>query len=375
MVAPLITVVPHTKHTIVKNKNIVYSDTVLPFKDLGKNIKVSSISNVSEYSLEKCLQIVLESNPDVIFNTVQYSKENKKIYFYTDKEITTKAYEDSTFVKYKPITSNTLILEEIKNVLLTKKNNSNDCISLYSVGLLLKQLYNDYAMISKKYKQQFENLLKSTFRDSSIIIYDFNYKEKLLEIGFKRRDSEDFKDICFAKENNDLYIAKSKSPYDKEIFYILSSSLSKLYDEFMSYKDYKDCNKAKYDRKLVNSNFGVDISYHGIEIFSKFQKDSFFKLFLPSYTDKYSLECNSNIINESIRNKENEIFKRIFVRIENCPEWCQSILYKIRQKELEEDQRLEEESLIRKQKMEEEIKKKEAKKQKRLTLKQRFFHF
>ncbi|MBQ4263618.1 MAG: hypothetical protein IJB83_05215 [Bacilli bacterium] len=220
--------------------------------------------------------------------------------------------------------------------------------------------------------------MKSTFRDSSIIIYDFNYKEKLLEIGFKRRDSEDFKDICFAKENNDLYIAKSKSPYDKEIFYILSSSLSKLYDEFMSYKDYKDCNKTKYDRNLVNSNFGVDISYYGIEIFSKFQNYSFFKdfkLFLPSYTDEYSLECNSNIINESIRNKENEIFKRIFVRIENCPEWCQSILYKIRQKELEEEQRLEEESLIRKQKMEEEIKKREAKKQKRLTLKQRFFHF
>ena len=66
-------------------KNIIYSETVLDVKSLGSNIKITSISNVSEYSLKKCLEIIFDSNKDVFFNTIQYSKENKKVYFYTDK--------------------------------------------------------------------------------------------------------------------------------------------------------------------------------------------------------------------------------------------------------------------------------------------------
>ena len=48
--------VPFVPHRTIVNKTIVYSDTVLPLKDTGSNLKVTSISNVSEYSLEKCLK-------------------------------------------------------------------------------------------------------------------------------------------------------------------------------------------------------------------------------------------------------------------------------------------------------------------------------
>jgi len=58
MLLPIIPIVPHTK---VLNKTIVYSDTVLPIKDLGSNIKVSVISKVSEYSLEMCLKTIFSS--------------------------------------------------------------------------------------------------------------------------------------------------------------------------------------------------------------------------------------------------------------------------------------------------------------------------
>ena len=75
--------IPIVPHTTVINKTIVYSDTVLNLKDLGDNIKVTSISDVDEFSFEFCLKKVFESNPGVTFNTIQYSKENKKIYFYT----------------------------------------------------------------------------------------------------------------------------------------------------------------------------------------------------------------------------------------------------------------------------------------------------
>jgi len=45
--------VPFVPHTAVINKTIVYSDTVLPLKDSGNNLKVTSISDVMEYEVTK----------------------------------------------------------------------------------------------------------------------------------------------------------------------------------------------------------------------------------------------------------------------------------------------------------------------------------
>ena len=368
----------HTNTTLV-NKTIIYSDTVLPLKDLGNNLKVATIENVSEYSLERCLKIIFESNPNVIFNTIQYSKNNNTVYFYTNQEISTKEYEESKFVKYKPITTNAEILEEIKSILLTEKNNSSDCISLFDIAQVLKKMRHDYNMIEKRYSSQFKSIIKNAFGDNSdIVIYDFDYKKKFLEIGFKRWSSGNYDKICFTKQNDDLYIVKSESWYDEEVFTELSSELSKLYDELISFANYKDDANAKYDTESVNSNFGVDISHYGAGIFVKSKINSYskdFKLFSPSYDNDYSIECNSSIINEAFKDKESEIFKRIFVKIDNCPIWSQAILYETRQKQLTEERRLEEIRQLERQKIEEEIKQKETKKQKRLELKRKIFPF
>lgn len=372
-----IPIVPIT-HTNVINKTIVYSDTVLPLKDTGNNLKISTISDVSKYSLESCLQVIFESNPNVIFNTIQYSENEKKIYFYTNQAISTKAYEESKYTKYKPITSSSEILEETKSILLAEKNNSSDCISLFDVAQLLKKLYHNYNMVKKRYESQFESILKSTFEDSSIIIRDFDYGDKLLEIEVKIWDSGNYEYISFAKANNDLYIAKSKCLYDKEVFAELSSGLSKLYDEFIVFTDYKDINNAKFNIKSVNSNFGVDISNYGARIFVKSQGNPYFndfELFSPSYRKKYSLKCNSGVVNEAFKNREEEIFEKVFVRIDDCPEWSQEMLYEIRQNQLIEERKIEEARLLERQKIQEEIKRREEKKQKRLELKRKVFPF
>ena len=132
-------IVPHRSdsNTTVVNKTIVYSDTVLPLKDSGKNLKVTSISKVSEFELESCLETIFESNQDVIFNTVQYSKNDKKVYFYTDKEITTKEWEERKIFKYKPITNKKEILEELKNILSSSKSKDPNIVSLLEVHNIL----------------------------------------------------------------------------------------------------------------------------------------------------------------------------------------------------------------------------------------------
>ena len=52
--------IPIIPRTTVINKTIVYSDTVLSLKDLGTNLKITTISNINHKELEDCLRIVFE---------------------------------------------------------------------------------------------------------------------------------------------------------------------------------------------------------------------------------------------------------------------------------------------------------------------------
>lgn len=361
-------IVPFVPHTTVINKTIVYSDTVLPLKDTGNNLKVTSISNVSEFSLESCLKTIFESNPNVIFNTIQYSKNDKKVYFYTNQDITTKAYEESKFRNYKPITSRTEILEEVKNVLLAQKNKDNDCISLYDVLMLLKKFNNEYYSVEKRYKNRFNYIVKGRFDEySSVCYHGFDYEKNILHISFRKYRISNYDDMYFAKQNGDLYVVKSEGCWTDEAFSALSSSLSEMYDELLKYADYRDYKFTKNDRKPANSNFSIKISYHGVWISVKDFNNRYMnelELFAPSYKGGYELKCNSSVVNEAISGKETEIFKRIFVKISDCPEWSQAMLYEVRQNQLAEEQ-----------KVEDELRYKEMRKEKRLALTRKIFPF
>ncbi len=349
------------------NKTIVYSDTVLPLKDKGESLKVTSIEGVSEYSLENCLKVIFESNPDVIFNTIQYSRKDKKVYFYTNKAITTKIYEESKFRNFKSLTSKTEILEEVKKVLLSPKNKDHDCISLYNVLILLRKLNEEYNATKEKYENKLANITENKMgKDSSLYCRDIDFENKTMHISFKKYKFNDYNEIYLAKQNDDLYVSKSSSIYTAEVFSVLCSTLSEMYDELSKYADFINYKYIKYDKKAVNSNFNIKISYCGIWLSIKnFPNESMkMELFAPSYSNNYKLNCNSSVVSEAFNGKEIEIFKRIFVKISDCPEWSQTILYETRQNEL-----------IEEQKIEDKTKNKEMKKEKRLALTRKIFPF
>ena len=360
--------VPVVPNTTVINKTVVYSDTVLPLKDIGDNLKITSVDDVSEYSLESCLKTIFKSNPNVIFNTIQYSKNAKKVYFYTNRDITTEAYEESKFTNYKPISSRTEILEEIKKVLLSPKNKDNNCISLYDVLMLLKSVRNEYDSVEQRYESDMEYMVINKIgHSSSVCFHGFDFQKKIIHISFSRFRSSDYDDIYIAKENGDLYVVKSECCYTDEVFSVLCSILSEMYDKLLEYADYKDYRNIKNNIKPVNSNFSVEIGSYGIylsvvDFTNKYLKE--LELFAPSYDSGYELECNSSIVNEAFRGKETEIFRKIFVKISDCPEWSQATLYKFRQKQLEEEQKIE--GVLKDKKM---------RKEKILALKRRFFPF
>ena len=355
-------VVPFVPHTTIINNTIVYSDIVLPLKDLGNNLKICSIDNVSEYSLEDCLRKVFESNPGVIFNTIQYSKNDKMLYFYTDKTISTQAWKESKTTKNEPLSDSKKILEEVAGLFTQEKIKDTDCISLYDIANLIKKFNNRYDYIEGKYKEYFRNKLREKYYNSGIVIYDFDYIKKQLRIGF--RYWNDYDKIVFTKLNDDLCVVESDSLYSQEVLALIGKGLSKLYDDLIKFSDFKK--KYVFNTKTLNSNFSVDISQYGVNIYansqsnSKFSKD--FKLSSSGHKNGYDYQCNSTSVLTALQGKEDEIFKRIFVKIDDCPEWSKQILYRMRQEQLIEEKRLEEEHLY-----------KEMKKQKRLELKKKLF--
>lgn len=358
-----IPIIPSTRTTII-NKNIVYSDTVLPLKELGSNIKVTKISNINDSNIEKCLQIIFDSNKNITFNTIQYSRNNKELYFYTNEPISTKKWEEAKIKTYTPLTNTSEILEEIKNIFLQEKNKEEDHISLFEVSKLLKKKNNELDRIQKSYEEKMEYLIKEKYgKSSDIIIYDFDYENNEIKIGFKYIN--DYQKITFSKKENDLYITKSESCWDKEIIVLLGTLLSELYDKQIQFKEIK--NQHSYFINPINSNFLINIDIYGLSIYTQNSNNKYmhdFELSSKSYTDEYKYNCNSNAIISTIKGKEDDLLKRIYIKIKDCPKWTQHTLIETRKKQL----------LIENQK-EEELKQKERKKQKRLELKRKLFPF
>ncbi len=335
--------VPIVPHTTVVNKTIVYSDTVLPLKDIGNNLKVTTVYDVSEYSLERCLRIIFDSNPNVTFNTIQYSKNDKKVYFYTNAEISIKEWEDRDIRFYKPITSRAGILEEVKSILIQDKCMDSDCVSLYDVISVVRSKHNDYSY----YQREFENWLKVGMNEysNSYSVNTFNYKNMELEIV-------DY--AIFVKVDQDLVIKQSETYKAQDLLVKCGEEISKYYDRCLEYREFFE--QSSKNIKSSNSNFLIDIDKDEVSIFVKSQENRYmndFELSADVRRNKYDYTCNSNAVISAFREKEAEIFKRIFIRIDDCPEWTKSDLYEIRQKQLSE----------------------EMKQQKRLALKRKIFPF
>ena len=322
--------IPIIPNTTVINKNIVYSDTVLNINYLGSNICVTSINGVEEYELESCLKTIFENNKNVTFNTIQYSKNNNEIYFYTNKEINIEAWKNSKYKSFRPL-SNYNILNEIKNILTQEENTDENSISLLNISILMKEM-------NRKHKKLFEDCeyyLKS--ENNNIILYDFDYEKNELSIGIKFLNDYDV--ICFSKQNDDLFITKSNYYDSNEILMNLGKYLSKMYDEFMKFKSFKT--ETSYGINTINSKFSADISGYGVSFYGRKNDNSIFnngfEISSYSYSDEYGYTCNSVNTLSVIKENERELFRKIYVNIEDTPKWCQDILYEIRKEELEKN--------------------------------------
>ena len=218
--------VPVVPHTTVVNKTIVYSDTVLSLNDKGSNLKITTISNVEEFMLDDCLRIIFESNPSVIFNTIQYSKNDKKVYFYTDKEIDISKYKKISTIEYRPIKNKQDILEEIKRIISLPKVNRYDCVSLNKAYEFILKKRNELKNKEKYYKRILDNMIKEKYgRDSGLVVHGFDYEKNELSIAFKHFGSK-YYNIDLKIKDEDLYVSSSETYESDDVFRLLYKVLS-----------------------------------------------------------------------------------------------------------------------------------------------------
>ena len=325
--------VPVVPHTTVVNKTIVYSDTVLSLNDKGSNLKITTISNVEEFMLDDCLRIIFESNPNVIFNTIQYSKNDKKVYFYTDKEIDISKYKKINTIKYKPIKNKQDILEEIKKIISLPKVNRYDCVSLNTAYEFILKKRNELKNKEKYYKRILDNMIKEKYgRDSGLVVHEFDYETGELSIAFKHFGSK-YYNIDLKIKDEDLYVSSSETYESDDVFRLLYKQLTLLYNEYEKYREFYE--QKTYHERPVNSNFFIDIDFYGVRIYNKDCINKDFEIRYPSYSKEYEIECNSAKLMSVIEETQRDILNKIYIEIEKCPKCSRKELYDIRKKQLE----------------------------------------
>ena len=346
-----IPITPFVAHINIVNKEILYDD-ILQDKEFG--IKTTSISNVEEYELESCIKTIFETNPNVLYDTIQYSKTNKTVYFYTNKEISKKIWENKNVNKHKTLNSTFEILDELKNVLIDEKIKDTHSISIYDISNVISNINKKYYETISDYEIILNNIVSSFDSSSNLTFCSFNHINNELSISFNEQ-------LIIISKKEKLYIVKSELENDKEFLDALGDALTQFYNEMVKYSSYRSESSLRISP--INSRFFINIGSFGVDVFTKCSNENDDFNLLSNNNKEYKYSGNFNII-DCIKGNEDEFFKNIFVKIDDCPTWIQNILYTIRQEQLMNEQKIEDEKIY-----------KDIKKQKRLNLKKKFLPF
>lgn len=341
---------------------IVYVDT---------NLKKTQISGVSESELDECLKTIVEANPETKFITIQYSKRDHRLYFYTDNIILTNCWVKESVKMTKEIRTVPEILEEIKRVFLIDENESNSCISIYDADYItplyevlkaLREKENSYAAMKKSYEDKIESEYQSRYHNNGhCFTSGFDHDTHKLKMAFSTYSFGDYHYVELYKKDGDLKAERIDGYVNtEEILLSAGNYISEAIDEYQEYDEFKL--QRCEDIRTINSKFKVDISSYGVLLKSSGNN---FSLNMKSYTDEPDYSCSSYNITSLLDKKENELLKKIYVRIDDCPEWMHGILFERREIVLKEKERQREEKRAIELKEKEKAEKREKKIEKR----------
>lgn len=252
---------------------------------------------------------------------------NQRVNKNIEEEKGNSMYEKTKYMtNYDPITSPKKILEELKFVLEQDRNKDENSISVYDVINLVRNKYDECKSLDRNLYYRINVLTDLNYLYLDI---DFDSENRYLIVSYHCNK------MFFTKQNNDLILVKSEYYNAKDILGKCGKEISERYDQFIKdisyYSDYMN------NVQSTNSNFKVNSDEYVINI----KYNDSFTLSARTYQNEYKYDCNSNNVTSVCRNKEDEIFKRIFIKIDDCPEWTHEILYAFRKEQLEEQEKME----------------------------------
>lgn len=311
-----------------------------PFShDKKYDYKPIIVNNVNKYLLERCINIIINSNQDVNFNKIFYSKENEAVYFYADKNLNLNAWNDSESIIYSKKRENITTLEEVKSVLMTKENYDCSVISVYDILKFLDGIKKE----SNKLIEDFNNIREFAREENfeGITFNFFNYNKKELHITLRRKYHNENIYMVLAEEKGNIYLKeKSCSAWDTEInntIYKFGHFFEKFFKN-ISHDKYKNffTSNTKERIESINSNFLLSFDSKKIVVSSEsnsFSQSDKLEFGYDFESEKYGSDGSITISN-ILKNNEDLFLKRILINIEDCPEWTKSHLYEIRRKEI-----------------------------------------
>ena len=184
--------IPIANHIV--NKTVVYCDTVIPIQNMGKDIKIFTLENINSYNYKDCINKVCETNPDVLFHTIQYSAEKKQVTFYTDVVLNLDGYNDwkkkSSEVNYGLPGQNKLV-SICENIISSNESINLSLLDYYKVlneyhaaalrnVKRLREIISDKFMYfdeSRDYQVKYEDSIKYSLSKGSLHLFvDYKYR-------------------------------------------------------------------------------------------------------------------------------------------------------------------------------------------------------
>lgn len=299
-----------------KGHHVTYSDEILP---LGLNLKLTTINDLKKSEINDCLDMILPINKDIEINKIQYSETKQALHIYANKVLDVEKWDDRHIKKYKLLTSNIAILEELKKIIVKEENVEPTVTTLYDLIALIKQKETESKEIVTKYEKMCNKEVVSQYGDhKEFVIYNYDANNREIRTGFGDWRKDQYDVIIFGIENGKVVIKNQTQVDSEKILELLSERMDEFFKEM---EDTVKLDKAfNFKFRVANSKLIVEYTSGGVVI---------------SHREKANSEFVSDNLN-IIRGNEDFLFQKLNIKIADCPKWSQRELYDNKQKQIEE---------------------------------------
>ncbi len=206
----------------------------------------------------------------------------------------------------------TKMLEGLKNLFMAPIDESSNDISLEDLITIIGDKFIQYARVGTTYCPNI-----SRYRT-----VDFEYPTKDLRLTDKDEGTET---IIIGNNNGDFYIKGYAYPY-LNFLREYSIEIGRAYNAFMNLSKYSELFSLNRTIKSANTPFTISLEGRKLKI-------NGLEISTPYYTGHpryYDNRCNSSLVLNATYKREDELLKRIFVKIDDCPVSIRQELYNYR---------------------------------------------